>query len=1154
MSENAVIQHLPEGLQNQATATVSQGIAARPGQSVWVSASAGSGKTRVLVNRLLRLLLPSPDGKQMGSPASKILCLTFTKAGAAEMALRVQKRLRDWVVSSDGDLEKDLRDLHEGKDVSPAMMVAARKLFADVLETPEGLKIMTIHSFCQSVLGRFPVEAGLPPYFTMMDESEAHDLLHNLLDQVLESLGSHPEHPFYRIFDLLLSNLSLQDLKVAIAKVLNEPLQLRDWMEKSGGTVQNGRALILNSFGLSPESDASALFAQACEDAAFPAQALRDAAANFKDNGPILHWLSLTPEDRVVQFDAYYDAFFTQAGKPRTTFIKFAEKDPVSGSVLLNEIARLSQLLETQAAIRQADYTSGLLLLASAVQEAYTAEKLQRGVLDYNDLILRTLALLQAGENAVAWVHYKLDEGLHHILVDEAQDTNPEQWEIIRFLCEEFFSGGDAHEDTDRSVFVVGDEKQSIYSFQRADLASFDRMRNHFQVRVTQARKIFEQVPLPVSFRTTPPVLLLTDLVFDTPADRLALGLPPDKPLRHFSSRATEAGHIELWPLISDEKKPRDDEWVLPLGGDDTRKAIVICASNIANAIQFWLQKGDVLPSTGKPVQAGDILILVQRRNALVGHLVKELKSRNIPVSGVDRMVLNDQLAVQDLLAVMQFALMPDDDFTLACVLKSPLIGISEDDLLALCLNRPGSLYERVKADPQWARAAAYLDDQIKGARDEDAFAFLQRVLSRPCPASADGSGLKAIVQRLGPDMIDPIEELLQQAMQEFSLSRDFGLQRFLQRQTQSDRDIKREMDQGRDEVRIMTVHASKGLEAPIVILPDTVSYPDKGKVDRMVWPDRTSLTVPLWAPDSSAQSPAFDQARSVLFAKAQQEYRRLLYVALTRAKDRLYVMGYKGVRPKEMPQDCWYSLIKNGFRQIAGHQEDADHKLIYSTQGNAKSVKARAQSATHPVTALPRWIADAAPEPPDPVRPLQPSKPSSPQPQMNSPVLMRADQHRFKRGLLTHTLFEILPELPIDRRENAALHYIAKHGTDLASEIRQEILREVMAILNDERFAPVFGPGSMAEVPITGMIPVDNRETSLVSGQIDRLVVLPDHILIVDFKTNRPSPRDAHDIPPLYIEQLRLYAAVLRAIYPNRLISCALLWTDQPLLMPVQI
>lgn len=1173
-----------------------QASAARPDQSVWVRASAGSGKTRVLVNRLLRLLLPSPDGSRAGSPPSKILCLTFTKAGAAEMSIRIQKELTEWVVLNDAQLQQRLKTLLETDDVPDILLRKARSLFAEILDAPDGLKILTIHGFCQSVLGRFPIEAGISPQFVLIDEYQAKKLLKESLDTLLTTLGQCQTSAFYPVLKKLLQIQSLDQLTNSIETVLSEPLQLHRWIERTDGQLDQGRIIIKDAFGLQNDITEDALTAAFCDDSTFPAADIRQAAIAMqreKNKTPqkladsILDWLSKYPEERISHIQKYCMAYLKQDGDVNSHIAKYLEKTDIYGPLLLTEIDRILKYRENVLQIQQADYTASLFILAHAVQQHYNVQKNTRGQLDYNDLILKTLALLQQGNNAVSWVHYKLDEGLHHILVDEAQDTNPEQWEIIRYLTNEFFSGDGAVTDlihSGRSVFVVGDEKQSIYSFQRADLISFERMRHYFRDRIESAQQIFCEIPLPVSFRTSPPVLSLTDSIFDSPAERQALGLNHQDILQHYSHRKDDPGHLELWPLLIDDPKEKQTKnntnpdktmWTLPLSGTENINVVARCAQQIAQQIYRWIESGRILPSSGRPVQAGDILILVQKRKSIVGHLIKALKSYNIPVSGLDRMILQDQMAVQDLLAMIQFVLMPEDDFNLACVLKSPLIGLNEDQIMDLCIGRGRqSLYHYLSTRQDFHEIYAYLSRQKDQSAPNDSFSYLQQLLTTSCPAG--DSGLKAMTARFGHDIHDPIEELLQQAIQAYAAGEDFGLQAFYQKQISLRREIKREMDSEQNHVRIMTVHASKGLEAPIVILPDTVTYPDSKTLSRLYWPNtqHNQSGVPLWSPAQQYNTRLFNQIKQNSAYLHHQEYRRLLYVALTRARDELYITGFAG---KKVPEDCWYHLIEKGFKKLPDHYTDPDTStIIYHTDGNAPDSFAGKAAPLiaddHLIDAGNKaeqdfaWAYTTPQLQEKPSRPIQPSRPSAKLDRMQSPLdhyhtasesndALYNDQFRFLRGLITHRLFEILPDIKNDRRYEAAEYYVQKHGQDLEPTVQQEIIKEVIAILDNPAFAPVFGPDSLAEVPITGVIPdPETGDVRVVNGQIDRLVILPDRILIVDFKTNRPSPRDVQDIPEIYREQLRTYALILQKIYPKRLISCALLWTDQPLLMPVEI
>ncbi|MCB9990282.1 MAG: double-strand break repair helicase AddA [Rhodospirillales bacterium] len=1114
---------------------VLQRRAADPGASVWVGASAGTGKTKVLTDRVLRLLLPRPDGRP-GTAPHRILCLTFTKAAASEMLQRINKILGKWAVIPEQGLFEALQNL-TGKAPGPDDITAARKLFASVIDTPGGLKVMTIHSFCQSVLSRFPLEAGLPPHFKIIDDAPAGELLAGARDAVLNTARQDPDSPLGRALKRIAAAQNEDQFGHLLRSLCSERLQLEQ-------VPENPHPALCTLFGLPDNADEQSLLRQACADASFDKQALYRAcralscgAKGDQQRGHALQcWLDATPDRRADDFEPYKTIYLTAAGEIRK---KLASKgaldaDPETDAILSAEAARLLAVDDSCKALRCARFTADLLSIGRAIFAIYQQQKEAQGVLDYDDLILKTRALLGQADMA-PWVLYKLDGGLDHLLIDEAQDTNPEQWQIIQTLCTDFFSGQGVHDDITRTVFTVGDEKQSIYSFQRASPAEFARMQDYFADKARAGEEKME-----ISFRSVQSVLALVDAVFAPEPVRAGLGRAA---VSHQSFRIGQAGLAELWPLFGPGAAAEEQPWTPPTTVREIPSGAARLAEYIGTRIKRWLDDGEIIDSLGRPVRPGDIMILVRTRTAFVGQLVRALKTRNIPVSGVDRMVLGEQLAVMDMLAAAQFALLPDDDLTLASLLKSPLIGMDEDRLFALCHGRKGTLWEVIRAEEP--EIAVWLQDLIKAAASDHPYEFFSRILQRSCPAGPV-SGQRAILSRLGQDAIDPLDEFLNAALS-FEHDHVPTLQGFLLWQQQGDITIKRELEEAGQAVRIMTVHGSKGLQAPIVIMPDTTRTAASKRTDTLLWPDKTGLDLPLWAARSDDYPALYSDARARLDRTMDEEYRRLLYVALTRAEDRIYIGGHTGKR--EPIEDCWYNYIAAAFNTIPDVEDiDLDDMRVKRfSNPQTRPPKDPAESGRQQdIERLPPpdWLFTPAPSEPTPPYPLTPSRPDDPEPAIRSP-LQRDDQQRFKRGILTHKLLQLLPSLPPEHRRDAAQAFLAQPGHGLSAPLQAGIAAETMAILEHPDYAALFGPDSAAEIPVTGY--VNGR---LISAQIDRLLVTDHEIIIVDFKTNRPPPREESGVPDIYRDQLKAYSDIVAGIWPARAVRCFLLWTDGPMLM----
>jgi len=817
--------------------------------------------------------------------------------------------------------------------------------------------------------------------------------------------------------------------------------------------------------------------------------------------------------------------------------------------IMALEANRILECEQNISATKTAIATRDLFLLGSKILNTYQDIKEKQSVLDFDDLILKTLELFK-GESintknlsVMPWVRFKMDQGIDHILVDEAQDTNPEQWEIIGALCDDFFDHQD--NETNRTLFVVGDEKQSIFSFQRASPEKFQTMRDFFADKITSAQQKFDPVQFNISFRSAPAILDFVDNAFTN-------GLS-NNTVSHDSFRRRQAGLVELWPLFEPQDLKNDQEardpWAPPTEIINSSSGAAQTTDHIGETIKEWMDNKTPLESYNRPIKPKDILILVRSRTAFLDQLVRALKTRNIPVSGVDRMVLSEQLVVQDMMAVINFALLPDDDLNLAGLLKSPFIGWGEDQLFDIAYDREGSLWQAVKSS-QHSDTILWLSSLIKQSGHVRPYDFMSGILQNKCPAGA--SGLIGIKQRLGDEALDPLNEFLNHALV-FEKDNLPSLQNFVKNQANSTTEIKRQMEEDSSKngqnkqgaVRIMTVHAAKGLQAPVIILPDTVRSSSSIKNERILWPDRTGQALPYFCPTSEKQAESVENAKDRLKQLAEEEYQRLLYVALTRAESRLYIGGYK---TKQKPLESnWYNLCRTAMEN---HPDAINNGEIIRLTNPMIGEPDKAQKETRAndiKIETPDWLFKPMPVEPSPPRPLVPSRPSGD----NVPVLspLKSDnQKRFVRGNITHKLLQLLPDIAKENRETAARRYVAMPAHDLSKNVQDSIVSETLNILNDPQFAPIFGKGSIAEASITGLI----NGNQLVSGQIDRLLVTDDEILIIDYKTNRPPPTDPKDIPQIYINQMRSYRTVMQEIYPKHAIKTALIWTDGPSLMLV--
>ena len=1120
-----------------------------PEVSVWVSASAGTGKTKVLTDRLLALMLDGTD------PA-RILCLTFTRAAAAEMANRVNARLAAWATLPPGALAEELVAL-TGHMPDAYETALARQLFARVLDSPGGAKIATIHAFCQSLLRRFPLEAGVPPEFSVLDERGAAEALAEAAEIVIAAARDERAPPLADALAIVARYIQEDRFTQLLTALANERGKLRAALADGEARL---RKRLAREFAVPEDTTPDELTeafcaAGACDEAGLrvAAAALAEGSASDRKRGLVVARWCEAPERRREMLDEHAGAFLTDKGTIIKNLITKGANDRASGDmrgVLNAEAERVLRFTQQRAGAMLVDATVALVRLGDAVLRAYEERKRLHGLLDFDDLVHRALELLHR-PGIAPWVLFKLDGGLDHILIDEAQDTNPDQWAIVAALAEEFFTGeGGAGGERKRTVFAVGDAKQSIYSFQRADPHAFVDMRKHFEMRVSEAQQQWRIVPLEISFRATEPLLAAVDAVFGRAgaADGVALD---GAAIRHVAARAGHAGLVELWPPVLPDP---DEEPDLPALAGARRRNVeprTRLANAIAATIANWFATGERLEARDRAIRPGDIMVLVRRRNLFVTDLIRALKERNVPVAGADRLVLTEQLAVLDLIALGHFLLLPEDDLNLAAVLKGPLFGFSEDQLFQLAHGRGDQkLWHRLHdlaANDLVMHAAHERLAELRGRADYvPPFELYAEILGA-------GGGRRAILERLGPEAGDPVEEFLALALT-YEREHVPSLQGFLHWLVAGEIEVKRDFgERQRDEVRILTVHGAKGLEAPIVFLPDTLQLPD--------WPSRLLWSVdaalPLWCARKALEAPFYTDERVKYRARHMQEYRRLLYVALTRAQDRLYVCGWETKRPVS-DGTTWHALCRTGWSDIAEQLPFDTRTLIGEREGwcgtalriagpqATAPVRDKAAAAARPPLPMPHWATAPPPPEPSPPKPLLPSRPSGPEPATLSPLAV-AGRDRFKRGLLVHKLLQSLPELSPEQRETAARRFLALpiHGLD--AEEQADIGRETLAVLAEPEFVELWGADAQAEVPVVGLI-----GSHALSGQIDRLVVTPERVLIVDYKTLRPPPATEDEVPAIYLRQLATYRAALQRIYPDRVVACALLWTEGPRLMPI--
>tara|TARA_R110002049_G_scaffold117332_1_gene270410 strand:- start:16319 stop:19699 length:3381 start_codon:yes stop_codon:yes gene_type:complete len=1095
-------------------ATRAQIDAARPDASTWLTANAGSGKTRVLTDRVARLLLDDVQPQH-------ILCLTYTKAAASEMQNRLFKRLGEWAMLKDEQLRNALADLGVEGALTPDHLRNARTLFARAIETPGGLKIQTIHSFCAALLRRFPLEAQVSPQFTEI-EDRAADLLRA---EIVDSMAEDADAPL--IADVA-RHYSGEDFSSLTRSIVSQ---------RDGFAAELAWPDILTLFDqpdtLSEDAIEKSVFLGS--EAAILAEIIPHLIA--KGGNDQKAGLALQAIDKldIAALPLLENVFLTGAGakQPFTAKIASFPTKPTQ-AIIADWLPQLDQWMqrvedarEARLALKAARKTHVLHRFAQVFLARYALEKQRRGWLDFDDLILKARALL-TDRAVAAWVLYRIDGGIDHILVDEAQDTSPRQWDVIERLTDEFYSGSGAPRDVDRTLFVVGDKKQSIYSFQGADPEELDRKAVSFSQKISDAGKAFQRRSLEYSFRSSSAILRTVDTVFD-PHVRPGF----DNDAQHKAFKDQLPGRVDLWPVV--EKAAADDEgdWTDPVDRRSARHHTVLLAEQIAQRIktlttqEHFIPDDSILPGkmAKRRIQPGDFLILVQRRSSLFSEIIRACKAAKLPIAGADRLKVGAELAVRDLAAILSFLATPDDDLSLATALKSPLMGWGERALFELAHNRTEAhLWQALRLrDKDFPETIAMLHD-LRGQVDFlRPFDLIERILTRH-------DGRRKLLSRLGPEAEDGINAMLSQALA-YERGAVPSLTGFLQWMQTDDLEIKRQIDSASNQIRVMTVHGAKGLEAPIVILPDT------GRRDVTIKDEIIKMgDVPVWKSTADEMPQMMRETTDAMKEAAQQERLRLFYVAMTRAEKWLIVAA-----AGDLSNDgsSWHQIAGAALGHINATPIDDDGTLRFEEGDWDAPEQATTTETSHEMPVLePVFVAPAPPSQPA-EKTLSPSDLGGAK---ALPGEAGADLESAKSyGTLVHLLLEQLPGL----NDLAQRQRIDLIGVGYPPEVLARAEMEVTKVLNAPALTEVFSASALAEVPVSAPFGAHRLH-----GTIDRLLIREDHILAVDFKTNRVVPGSAAACPDGLLRQMGAYAHVLAQIYPNHRIDTAILWTATQQLM----
>ena len=1102
-------------------ATERQVQAAEPAASTWLSANAGSGKTRVLTDRVARLLLSDVQPQ-------RILCLTYTKAAASEMQNRLFRTLGSWAMKPDAELRLALAALGEEARLSAADLAAARRLFARAIETPGGLRIQTIHSFCATLLRRFPLEADVSPRFTEMDDRAARLLRDEIAQELSDRIAPQVMTEVARAF-------TGEDFGTLLDQVAGHrgrfepPLSAVQVREAFGVPLDESEATILADTILGDEAGWIARMLPILRAGRATDFDLAGILAGLPFDAPdtamlvVLERELLTGNGAKIPFGAKIGALPTKDTRARLPD-EMPRFDALMGRV---ESARLRRI-----ALQAADRTTTLHRFAAAFLPIYATRKAARGWLDFDDLITRAKALL-TDPSVAAWVLFRLDGGIDHILVDEAQDTSPDQWRVIELLTGEF-TAGIGTRPGGRTLFVVGDKKQSIYSFQGADVAAFDEKHGVFGDKFRAAGQQFQSLDLTYSFRSSPAVLRLVDATLH---QRFPGAVGAD--VQHIAHKDRMPGRVDLWPLIEPVKEEPDENWETPVDRISQTHHHTQLARQIADEIGAMIDAGVQIPVDAsdhpagvRPVHEGDFLILVQRRSALFSDIIRECKARKLAVAGADRLKLGAEMAVKDLTALLSFLATPEDDLALATALRSPLCGWSEAQLYDLAQGRVGYLWQALRQSGQ--PVLVMLDDLRRQADYLRPYEVLERCLTRH-------DGRRRLLTRLGDEAMEGIDALLAQALA-YEQSDVPSLTGFLIWLDADEVDIKRQMEAEGRRIRVMTVHGAKGLEAPIVIVPDTAdrTFNDRDEVYA------PPTTAPVWRTAADHSPPLITAERDRREVLRHEESLRLLYVALTRARCWLIVAGAGDARveagsgvkktPKPPITWCWYRQVQEGMR-AAGALPGDGGRMRLSTGDWPAAVGAVAQGEVAEV-ALPHWANLPAPVAARPALLVSPSALGGAKvmPGEADPALEAA---ALARGTALHLLLEHLPGQEADLWPAIAANLIPD------PPLCQSVLAEAAHVLTAPDLAALFSPDALTEVAVTG-----DLAGRRLYGSIDRLLIDETRVLAIDYKSNRLVPPTQGQVPEGVLRQMGAYAHLLAAIYPGRRIETAILWTGVPSLM----
>lgn len=1086
-----------------------QQLASNPQNSAWVFASAGSGKTKVLTDRVLRLLLD-------GVKPDKILCLTFTKVAATEMQNRINQRLADFVLFDEEKLQSELFNL-SGISPDSRLIKKARTVFAEILDCENKIKIQTIHSFCQGILRIFPFEAKINPNFELLEESQEKLLLQKAQKEVLRQATTNPQ--LRNLVIKINSQLHEESFLELILELLSKKEKLTELKEKFL-SIDNIIAEIFAKFGAKINHDDSAIFNDFLAtinktDLLKLCAALDESAlvTNKKIADKIRSFL-LTPQ--LKNFTNLRSAFFTEKDEIRKINGKILE-DPYFFKVFDVHVFLIKNFIEALNAYKNCDNTALLLRFTDQILENYTQLKKQNAVLDYDDLINETSKLL-SNPNFADWVKMKMDGLFDHILVDESQDTNHQQWNIVKSLTDDFFSGIGAS-NKDRTIFIVGDEKQSIYSFQGAEANISEEIFSYFSEKLRDHPTQFHKIDLSNSFRSLPIILDAVDTVFSGENEKSAITRVSD--FKGHKAIRLGTGYVEIWPQIRSKKREKivekNYDWQLDFNEQESHTENDFLAEIIAQKIKNWVENRRVLNGRQKPLEYSDFMILLRRRtDGFDKKLGNVFHKYRIPFGSSGKIKFSENLLIQDLIAASIFATSPHDDLNLAALLKSPLFSVSEEELLEICNFKnqyQTTIYKALQRIEKFNLIFFTLAELVKKSQEVNCFEFFYFLLSE--------QNRQKILTHFGSQAAEILDKFLLKTF-DFCHNISPHLQKFLDFICKLDPEISLPIEKA-NQVIITTIHSAKGLQAPIVIIPDCCFDTNKlrSTKEKISWIDN----LPIWCAAKADETALIKIARHEKKNNAKAENLRLLYVALTRAEDELYIAGSGNSSDSE----CWYDLVKNRLRE-----KSKSEKFLNSATEKFGAEKFEIVDETLQI-GVQELNYDNAVVTKNSAKPQKITKNIVPEIYKNvtsqpAPILQNQG---LNKGKVIHKILEIFGKnYSADKNWLAELaEKILAKEENLTIEEKNDIRDKSLLFLNSEQFDKIFSGKIKCEVEISG-----NHQIK----RIDLLIEKENEVLIIDYKSDETLPKAA---PPQYLSQLQNYRNLVGKIYPHKKISSAILW-----------